>query len=640
MNELSGVPFKLSQEQKVTKDFEQSIPDCFEEHVRKHPERLAFKSKKDALTWDALNRTANRIARAILEICEGRERPIALLLDEEASMMAATMGVLKTGAGYVPLAPSHPRARNSYVLNETEPTLIVTGSKSLSVAMELAQGDCQLLNIDELDSSISTENLDLTISPNTVAYITYTSGSTGEPKGVVSTHRKVLHSQSTQHKPFLLGPDDRFTNVGSGERRTPFAPLLSGAGSFPWYVNEEGLAHLADWLIQEAITVYRSGPRVFRHFVSVLTGKEDFSKLRVINLMGESVDRSDVELYKKHFPSDCLLVNTYAAVEVGTIRMLVIDKKTSIAGKKVPVGYEIPDKEVILLDDKGQRVGFDQVGEIAVKSRYLSLGFWRRPDLTNEKFLLDPDGGNKRTYLTGDLGRMLPDGCLEHHGRKDFQVKIRGLRVEIPEVEASLRSLDSIQEAVVIARENGSRDKYLVAYIVPVGSAPLGMNAMRRLLEQKLAPHMVPSRFVVLDALPLTPTGKVNRKALPDPGESRPDLDTPYAPSRTPVERELSQIWAKVLFLGQVGIHDSFIELGGNSLAATQVISQVLKKFQVEIPLRSLFEAPTIAKMAAVITEHQGQQLGEKELERMLGELELMSDEEARHLVAKATISK
>ncbi|TMA84965.1 MAG: hypothetical protein E6J74_33580 [Deltaproteobacteria bacterium] len=636
MNELSGVPSKRPQEQEVKKEFQQSIPDCFEEHVRKHPDRLAFKTKKDALTWDALNRTANRIARAILEMCEGRERPIAVLVDEEAAMLAATMGVLKTGTGYVPLAPSHPRARNSYVLNETEPTLIVTDSKSFSFATELAQRDCKLLNIDELDSSISTENLDLPISPNAIAYITYTSGSTGEPKGVVSTHRKVLHSQSTQHKPFLLGPYDRFTNVGSGERRTPFAPLLSGAASFPWYVNEEGLAHLADWLIQEEITIYRSGPRVFRHFVSVLTGKEDFSKLRVINLMGESVDRSDVELYKKHFSSDCLLVNTYAAVEVGTIRMLVIDKETRIAGQKVPVGYEIPDKEVILLDDKGQEVG----GEIAVRSRYLSLGFWRRTDLTQEKFLPDPDGGDKQVYLTGDMGRMLPDGCLEHHGRKDFQVKIRGLRVEIAEVEGALRSIDAVREAVVIAREDGSRDKHLVAYIVPVTSAALNVNAVRSFLEQKLAPHMVPSRFVMLGALPLTPTGKLDRKALPNPGGSRPDLDTPYAPSRTPVERELSQIWAKVLFLDQVGIHDSFIELGGNSLAATQVISQVMKKFQVEIPLRSLFEAPTIAKMATVITEHQGKQLGEKELERMLGELELMSDEEARQLVAKAAISK
>jgi amino acid adenylation domain-containing protein len=639
MNELSGVPFKLSQEQKVTKDFEQSIPDCFEEHVRKHPERLAFKSKKAALTWDALNRTANRVARAILGMCESRERPIALLLDQEASMMPATVGVLKAGGFYVPLSPSHPRVRNSYILNNTEATLIVTDSSSFSLATELAERNCHLLNIDDLDSSLPSENLGLPISADSLAFLTYTSGSTAEPKGVINTHRKALY-RITHDKLFGLGPDDRFTQPSSAERRTPFAALLSGAGSFPWYVKEEGLAHLADWLIQEEITVYRSAPRVFRHFVSTLTGKEEFPKLRVIVLAGEAVHKTDFELYKKHFSSDCLLINAYGAHEVGPIRMYVVGKETRIAGEKVPIGYEIPDREVLLLDDSGQEVGFSQVGEIAVRTRDISPSFWRRPELTDAKFLPDPNDAGRRIYLTGDLGRMLPDGCLEHLGRKDFQVKIRGLRVEIDEVEGALRSLVSIREAVVIAQEDKPGDKRLVAYIVAAGNAALSVSEVRRFAEQKLPPLMVPSRFVVLNALPLTPTGKVNRRDLPDPGNSRPELDIPFVAPRTPVEQELSQIWAKILALEQVGIHDSFIELGGHSLTATQVISQVMKKFQVEIPLRSLFGAPTIAKMAAVITEHQGKQLGEKELERMLGELELMSDEEARHLVAKATISK
>ncbi|MEE8113645.1 MAG: AMP-binding protein, partial [Nitrososphaerales archaeon] len=562
---------------------EQSVPDCFEEHVRKYPNRLAFKTKQDAFTWDALNRAANRVARAILGMYEIRERPIALLLDQEASIMAATMGVMKTGGFYVPLTASHPHARNRYILSDTEATLIVTNSKCFSLARELAQGSCDLLNIDELDSSLSTENLGLPISPDSATFVTYTSGSTGEPKGVVNTHRKVLHT--TMHdKQFGLGPDDRYTNVGSAERRTPFASLLSGAGSFPWYVKEEGLARLADWLIQEKITVCRFGPRVFRHFVSTLTGKEEFPKLRVINLAGEPVYRTDIELYKNHFSSDCLLVNTFGTHEVGPIRLYVIGKETRVAEEIVPVGYEIPGKEVLLLDDQGQELGFNQVGEIAVKSRYLSLGYWRRPDLTEAKFLPDPNGGDQRIYLTGDLGRMLPDGLLEHLGRKDLRVKIRGLRVEVPEVEGVLRSMGAIREAVVMAREGKPGDKHLVAYIVPVRDAALNISEVRSFVGQKLPPFMVPSRFVVLDALPLTPNGKVNRRALPDPGKSRPDLDTPFVAPRTPVENELVQIWSEVLSLEQVGIHDNFVELGGQSLLATQVISMVRESFHVELP--------------------------------------------------------
>ncbi len=549
-------------------------------------------------------------------------------------MMPAALGVLKAGGGYVLLSPSHPRVRNRYILNETEATLIVTDSRCFSLATELAHGNCHLLNIEELDSSLSTENLGQPISPDSLAFLTYTSGSTGEPKGVINTHRKALY-RITHDKHFGLGPDDRFTQPGSTESRSPFGALLSGAGSFPWYVNEEGLEHLADWLIQEEITVYRSGPRIFRQFMSTLTGKEEFPKLRVIVLADEPAYKTDFELYKKHFSSDCLLVNTYGVHEVGPIRMYVIGKATEITGERVPIGYEIPDREVLLLDDNGHKVGFNQVGEIAVRTRNFSPSFWRRPDLMETKFLPDPNGEDRRIYLTGDLGRMLPDGCLEHLGRKDFQVKIRGLLVEITEVEGALRGMGAIREAVVIVQEDEPGEKRLVAYIVVAGNATLSVSEARRFVEQKLPPLMVPSRFVVLDALPLTPTGKINRRALPDPGKSRPDLDTPFVAPRTPVEQELSQIWAKVLSLEQVGIQDSFIELGGHSLAATRVVSQVIKTFQVEIPLRSFFEAPTVAEMAAVIEAHQEKKVGEANLERMLAELESLSDDEARRLIAE-----
>jgi acyl carrier protein len=274
------------------------------------------------------------------------------------------------------------------------------------------------------------------------------------------------------------------------------------------------------------------------------------------------------------------------------------------------------------------------VGEIGVRSGYLSLGYWRRPDTTEAKFLPDPDGGDRRICRTGDLGRMSPDGCLEHLGRKDFQVKIRGLRVEVTEVERALRAVDSVREAVVLAREDHSGDKHLVAYIVPAPNASLSISDIRSDVENKVPSHMVPSRFILLDALPLTATGKVDRRALPDPGKSRPNLDTPFVASRTPVEKELSQIWAEVLSLEQIGVHDSFIELGGHSLLATQIVSRALDKFRVEVSLQSLFESPTVGDMATVITRNQTKKAGEAELARMLDELEALSDEEAKQLLA------
>ena len=354
----------------------------------------------------------------------------------------------------------------------------------------------------------------------------------------MNTHCRVIHGIG-HDKRFKLGPADRFTNVGSSESNAFYA-LLSGAGSFPWYVKEEGLAHLANWLVQEEITVYRSGPRVFREFVSTLTGKEEFPKLRAINLAGEPMRRDDVELYKKHFSSDCLLINTLGTREVGPFRVYVIGKETEIIGEIVPVGYAMPDKEVLLLDNDGQKVGFNQVGEIAVRSRYLSMGYWRRPDLTKAKFLPDPESGDRRIYLTGDLGRMSLDGCLRRLGPKDFQIKIRGLRVDVSEVEKALANHPGVKEAIVTSRQDPSGDAQLVAYFVPSSHLASTVSSLRNFLQGKLPDYMIPSAFIKLDAIPLTSTGSgdVDRRTLPDPGKERPDLDTPYVAPRTPVEEE------------------------------------------------------------------------------------------------------
>ena len=598
--------------------------------MRRYSDWIAFKTKRKTFSWDALNRAANRVARTVLATYQNRERPIALLVDQENSIVAG-LGVLKTGGFYCPLP--HIPARNNYILNESESTEILTDTKHLALATELAQKDCQIVNVDELDPRLSTENLGLPISPDAFAYIAYTSGSTGEPKGVVNTHCRVIHGIG-HDKRFKLGPEDRFTNVGSSESNAFYA-LLSGAASFPWYVREEGLVHLAAWLVQEEITVYRSGPRVFRQFVSSLTGKEEFPKLRAINLAGEPMCRGDVELYRKHFSSDCLLINTLGTREVGPFSVYVIDKETEVTGETVPVGYAMPEKEVLLLNNDGQRVGFNQVGEITVKSRYLSMGYWRRPDLTKAKFLPDPEGGDRRIYLTGDLGRMSPDGCLEHLGRKDFQVKIRGLRVDVSEVEKALVSHPSVKEAIVTTRKDQSGDAQLVAYFVPSSHLVPTVSSLRILLREKLPDYMIPSAFIKLDAIPLTPTGsgKVDRRALLDPGKERPDVDTPYVPPRTPVEEKVATIWTEVLALNLVGIHDNFLELGGHSLAATRVVSQVIKTFQVEIPLTSLFEAPTVTEMAAVIVERQARKLKQEDLDRILAELESLSDNEVQRLV-------
>jgi acyl-coenzyme A synthetase/AMP-(fatty) acid ligase len=282
----------------------------------------------------------------------------------------------------------------------------------------------------------------------------------------------------------------------------------------------------------------------------------------------------------RHYTS-CVLMNVIGLTETFTIRRYFMTQGSNLGGTKVPLGYGVSDKEILLLDETGQEVGANQIGEIAVHSKHLALGYWRRPDLTEAAFLRDPRSGDSRLYLTGDLGMVHPDGCLIHMGRKDFQVKIRGNRVEVSEIEAALLKLDSLQAAVVHVHVDDTGGQRLVAYVVRAeGSFPT-VTDLRAALALTLPDYMIPSAFVFMAAIPVVPNGRVDRRALPLPGNSRPTLGVPYMAPRIPIEEDLAKIWAEVLSLDKVGIHDNFFDLGGHSLAATRVVSRIIRNFQI-----------------------------------------------------------
>jgi amino acid adenylation domain-containing protein len=588
---------------------EQSIPDRFERVVRRYPDRLAVKTRHHEFTYEELNQIANRIARAILSQRGKGQEPIALLLENEAPMIGAILGVLKTGKMYVPLDPSLPRARLAYMLEDSQAGLIVTNGHNLASAVDLSQGEIAWIDVDRCESGPELQDVSVSIAPDALAWILYTSGSTGQPKGVVQSHRNLLQFVRNYSNGLRLSASDRLSQLSSSQA-VIFSALLNGASLHLWDIRAEGLTGLPSWLVEQESTVYYSVPTVFRHFCQQLSGTEEFPKLRLIILTGEPVTKRDVDLYKKHFSSDCILINRLGSTETGTIRWNFINKETPIDEKSVPVGYPVPDNEILLLDERGKEVPAGEAGEIAVKSQYLSPGYWRKPELTKKAFFADPHSG-ERIYRSGDLGQMLSNGCLLHLGRKDFQVKIRGHRIETAEIEMALLNLAGIGDAIVMAREDQHDEPHLVAYVVVKGRPQPTAGGLRRALAASLPNYMIPSAFVILDSFPLAPNGKVNRGALPRPDRLRPDLENRFAVPRTLVESELAQIWAEVLSLDRVGIHDNFFDLGGHSLAATQIISRVVKRFQLELPIQSLFQAPTVAEMAAVIAQGRETQLGE-----------------------------
>jgi aryl carrier-like protein len=257
--------------------------------------------------------------------------------------------------------------------------------------------------------------------------------------------------------------------------------------------------------------------------------------------------------------------------------------------------------EILLRDENGEEVGANEIGEIVVKSGYLPSGFWNRPDLTESVFLPVPGGGQERMYRTGDLGRRLTDGCLVHLGRKDHQVKVRGHRIEVAEIEAVLRSLDTVQETVVMPWKGQEGEQHLVAYFVPAAGRTPSITALRQALAQKLPGYMVPEYLVQLAEFPRAAGGKINRGALPSPGRLRPPLQIPFVAPRNPAEEELARLWTEILGIDGIGVHDPFLDLGGDSLRAMQLMSRIVKFFDADLSVRTMLESPTIADMAGVL---------------------------------------
>jgi len=613
-------------------DIEQSIPARFEKIVRMYPDRVAVKMGSRALTYYELNQAANRIACAIVAKCGQRSEPVGILFANAIDVIAATLGALKSGKSYVAIDPSFTNERIGYMLDDSQAGLLVTNERNKELSQRLINHARALLDVDEIDDSRACDDLNLPISPDALASIVYTSGSTDSPKGVAHSHRSQLHTVMVNTNATRISFQDKLTllhSIGFGSARANlFQSLLNGASLCLFDLKSESIHRLSKWLNEEHITIYHSTVGVFRQLAETMQEEEKYPYLRLIRLTGAPVNRLEFDLYKKKFAPGTLLQTVMNSTETNVICSFVTDGSFSFPNIGSPVGYPVAGKNVRLLDENGREVGLGQVGEIAIKSRYLASGYWRMPELTKATFLPDPNGSDERICLTGDLGTQLADGFLIHLGRKDFMVKVRGYRVELGEIERALVTHPQVKEAGVTSWESEVGERYLAGYVVRCEESALNASDLNKFLRKKLPEYVIPSTFMFLESLPLT-NGKLNRIALPKPDRKRPDIEAPYVSPNSEVEQKLCLIWSDILAIDRVGIHDNFFDLGGHSLAATRVVSQVIKTFQLELPLQSLFQSPTVAEMAAVITEHQGKRLGNEELERMLAELEAMSENEA-----------
>ena len=584
-------------------DLEQSIPARFAKQVQKDPDRMAVETPAFRWTYEELDQRSNSIAQALLLRCSETEQRIALLMEHDAPMIAATLGVLKSGKAYVALDPAYPAARLAQMIEDSQVRTIIADETNSTLVKKLSHREIKIAQFAEIERAEAVGNISLPAA-DAIAYLLYTSGSTGEPKGITQDHRNVLHHIRCYTNSLHISAEDRLLMVASlgvdAAVQDIFAALLNGATLCPFDVRKNEMSTLADWMVNEEITIFHSTPSLYRHFVAALSGRRRaFPKLRLVVMGGEKVLSSDIELYKQHFEPGSIFVNGFGLSESTLALQGFFDASYENTGTSVPIGNPVEETEVLLLNAHGDA---GQVrGEIAIRSRYLAQGYWRRPELTAAAFLPDHKTPGYRIYRTGDMGRLLPNGMIEFLGRRDFQIKIRGHRVECEEIEVALSRHPEITHSAIMVRQNARDEQELIAYVVPRRESSISSRQLRDFLGKVLPNYMIPQMVLVLESLPMTASGKIDRKALPVPEDVTSHRTQAYVAPVSPIEKTLAEIWIQLLRIEKVGVHDDFFESGGHSLLATRLASQIRRAFGVEIALRSMFESPTIAEMSELI---------------------------------------
>jgi amino acid adenylation domain-containing protein len=612
------------------------IHELFEEQVRLTPQAVAVVAGVEQVTYAELNTRANRLAHYLRSLGVGAEATVGLCVARSVEMLVGMLGILKAGAAYVPLDPQYPLERLNFMLADAHISVLVT-QKVLLDAVPSYVGQAVCLDRDtELIRAQSITNPDRVATSENLAYIMYTSGSTGQPKGVSVVHKGVVRLvKETEYASF--SPGEVFLQLApitfDASTLEIWGSLLNGARLVVMLPHTPSLPELGQAIKKHGVTTLWLTAGLFNLMVDERL--EDLQSLHQLLAGGDVLSVAHVKKFLAE-ASGCRLINGYGPTENTTFTCCYSMQGGSVSGS-VPIGYPIAHTEVYILDETQQPVPVGVAGELYIGGDGLARGYANAFDLTAEKFVPHPfsEQAGARLYRTGDRVRYLPDGSIEFLGRTDNQVKVRGFRIELGEIEATLGQHERVREVVVMAREEKEAGiKQLIAYVVPVQVESVTPGELRAYLTELLPEYMVPGSFVLLEKFPLTQNGKIDFKALPQPGEAELEPEETYVAPRNSVEETITCIWSPLLGVERVGVNDNFFALGGNSIFAIQLASRLNKAFNLELQLRLIYDQPTVAALAATIVQAQAEQADADELDRLLAELEDISEDDARTLLA------
>jgi amino acid adenylation domain-containing protein len=600
VNEKARFQLQISNAFQCNYPVDRCVPQLVEKQAAATPDALALVEGDVSLSYQELNQRANQLAHYLRSLGVHADMLVGLCIERSVDMVVGLLGILKAGAAYVPLDPSYPSERLTFMLQNAQAFLLLTRRR---YAANLVLQDTQVVCVDDdaIDlASLRTDNLAPIASIDDLAYIVYTSGSTGQPKGVQVTHRSLLNVVFWYRQAFEVQPSDRATLF--------FSPAFDVTGEDVWchltagsslYIIDEAVylnpTAIRDWLLDKHITI-ANFPTVLVESLLALPWPAT-SSLRSMLVGGDTLHSYPpaslpFALFNNYGPSETTIVATVGRV---------YPDKDAIGSPAI--GRPIANMYVYILDEQRQPVAIGEPGEIYIGGVGVARGYLNRPDLTAERFITDPfrNEPDARLYKTGDLAQFLPDGQIAFLGRADHQVKIRGFRIELAEIENGLRQLPGIREAVVVAREDKPGVKRLVAYITTTQGSRFTLESLVKALKEKLPDYMLPSAFVEMEALPLTPNGKIDRRALPMPASLLSVTEEPSVIPTSPVHYQLQQIWEELLDVRPIGIRDNFFYLGGHSLLAARLMERVEQAFGKKIPLTTLFSNPTIEHLAQAL---------------------------------------
>jgi amino acid adenylation domain-containing protein len=583
----------------------ESLPACFERVAVTHHRRTALVSDGRQWTYAELNAVANHLAHTFVSHGGAPGDRIAILMQHDAPSVAAAVAVLKASRIVVALNPTHPLLRLRELIEDSEPFLIVTDASLRNVAQEIAGLRCAVVDFEEHSAQGPDHNLSIVVPPEQVAKLVYTSGSTGRPKGVMVTHRQIRRNVFLMTEAMEFSAGDRiplFSSLSAGQGMIiTWCALLNGMALCPFPVIDKGVTGLADWMTRRGITVYGSSASIYRNFMKTLDPDFRFSGIRAVRLSSEPATSDDFKQFQMHFPQNCWFVHTLTSTETSNIAWSRRLRGDMVPEGRLPIGAVVSKgQEVLILDEDDRPVTAGAVGEIAVRSRYVAAGYWRNPELTAKHFSGDLDDTGTRLVRTGDLGRINAAGMLEFCGRRDDRVKIRGNSIELSEIAEALHRLKGIERAVIEAVPRAGGENLLVGFITVRCDQSWTQPELRRALRVMLPDSMVPSEFVILQNFPLTPSGKIDREKLRQDFHLRRQPQFGERPN-TETESLLAGIWSEVFERSDIGQHDDFFTLGGDSLMATVIAAQVYDAVKVELNLATFSDFPTLAELADVI---------------------------------------